>query len=479
MTLTSLNTRYVKLITKMAVMSAGLLLIVVSLLSPTYLGVEASGFKRHPAEAENSIPPLQGAAAITDLKKRKLYESLRAALNGAGARRSDYSVVTPLFVNEQKLTASDGAAFDEFGNSVAFSGSTMVVGAPDGIDGNPDQGSAYVFNRQGGAWAEAQKLTASDGAADNFFGWSVAVSDSTIVVGAWPDDIGGNGDQGSAYVFNRLGNSWIETDKLTASDGEAGDHFGWSVAVSGSTIIVGALSDKIGDNFFQGSAYVFNRQGESWVETQKLTGSDGRRFDQFGWSVAVSDSTVVVGATRSLFQGSAHVFNRQGGSWVEEQKLIASDGETFDEFGWSVAVSGSTVVVSAISTNHFELQGSAYVFNRRGKRWVEEQKLNASDTAEFDEFGYSVAISDSTIVVSAPGDDAADGSPAQGAAYIFNRQGGEWIETQKLTASDGGAGDFFGKSVAVNGSTVVVSALNDTIGSNFFQGSTYVFNRHR
>ena len=446
MTLNSLKTRYVKLIRKMALIGAGLLLVALTLPGPMRWGGEASAFNRHPIEAGNSIPELQSAVA---------------------------------FVNEQKLTASDGAAFDEFGNSVAFSDSTIVVGAPDAIDGDPDQGAAYVFNRQLGAWSEPQKLTASDGAADNFFGWSVAVSDSTIVVGAWPDDIGGNADQGSAYVFNRVGGSWIETEKLTASDGTAGDHFGWSVAVSGSTIIVGALSDKIGANFFQGSAYVFNRQGGGWVETQKLTGSDGRRFDQFGWSVAVSDSTVVVGATRSVFQGLAYVFNRQGGRWVEEQKLIASDGGTSDEFGWSVAVSGSTVVVSAISTNHFELQGSAYVFNRRGKSWVEEQKLNASDGAEFDEFGYSVAISGSTIVVSAPGDDAVDGSPAQGSAYVFSRQGGDWIETQKLTASDGEAGEFFGKSVAVNGSTVVVSALNDTIGSNFAQGSAYVFNRHR
>jgi hypothetical protein len=234
MTPNSLKTHCVKVIRKV-VLGAGLLLTVTSLFSPTWWGADASRFNRRSAEDANS-----------------------------------------LFVNEQKLTASDGSAFDEFGNSVAFSGSTMVVGAADGVDGNPDQGSAYVFNRQAGAWVEEQKLTASDGAADNFFGWSVAISDSTIVVGAWPDDIGANVDQGSAYVFNRVGGSWIETQKLTASDGTVGDHFGWSVAVSGSTIIVGALSDKIGANFFQGSAYVFDRHGESWVESQKLTGSDGR-----------------------------------------------------------------------------------------------------------------------------------------------------------------------------------------------------------
>ena len=429
MTLKPLNARYVKII---AVIGVGLMLVSVSLLSSTCWGAQAS------------------------------------------------SAVTPLFVNEEKLTASDGAPFDEFGNSVAFSGSTIVVGAPDTVDGNPDPGSAYVFNRQGGGWVDAQKLTASDRAADDLFGWSVAISGSTIVVGAWGDDIGGNADQGSVYVFTRQGENWVETQKLTASDAVAHDRFGWSVAISGSTIVVGAQPDRIGSNLFQEPVYVFNRQEGSWVEEQRLIASDGGRFDEFGWSVAVSGSTIVVSAIRSSFQGAAYVFTRQGGSWVEEQKLTPSDGEMFDEFGWSVAVSGSTIVISAISTNHLELQGAAWVFTRQGEEWVEEQKLTPSDGLEFDEFGYSVAISGSTIVVASPGDDPAGGGNfAHGSAYIFTRQGKDWVETQKLTASDGGAADFFGTSVAINGSTVVVSARGDTIGTNFGQGSAYVFNRQR
>ena len=425
---------------------------------------------------------MQGAAAITYLKENNLYYSLTAALHAAPTQRGDNSVLTSLFIDEQKLTASDGAGIDLFGVSVAFSGSTIVVGAPfDSIGFNNNQGSAYVFNRQGGSWVETQKLTASDGAGGELFGFSVAFSGSTIVVGAQADNIGANLLQGSAYVFNRQGGSWVETQKLTASDAAAGDQFGNVVAISGSTIVVNGIIDSVGDNFAQGSVYVFSHQGGSWVETQKLTASDGAELDQFGVSVAISSSTIVVGApfddVDGIFnQGSAYVFNRQGGSWVETQKLTANDGTPGDQFGQSAAVSGSTIVVGAIgdTVNGIPTQGSAYVFNRQGGNWVETQKLTVSDLAESDLFGSSVAVSGSTIVVGAIFADIG-GNSGQGSAYVFNRQGGSWVETQKLTASDGEASDFFGRSVAVSGSTIVVGADGDDIGGNIDQGSAYVF----
>jgi len=464
MTLKSFNTPYVKLIRKVTVMGAGLLLAAVSLLSPMRWSAAATEFNWRHVEADNSIPSLQGAAAITYLKEHKLYESLRTA-HAAHTQQGDNSLLAPLFVNKQQLTASDGAFDDLFGQSVAFSGSTIVVGAKhDDIGGNLNQGAAYVFNRQAGGWVEAQKLTASDGAAFDFFGQSVAVSGSTIVVGAQHDDIGGNPGQGAAYIFHRQGGDWVETQKLTASDGAANLVFGGSVAVSGSTVVVGA----IGDNVFQGAAYVFNRQGGSWVEEQKLTASDGAAFDNFGFSVAVSGSTIVIAAIGdNNRQGAAYVFNRQAGSWIEVQKLTASDGAVFDLFGWSVAISGSTVVVGAFGDNIGDnfLQGAAYVFNRQGGSWVEVQKLTASDGRRDDEFGFSVAVSGSAIVIGALGNN-----DLQGAAYVFNRQAGSWIEAQKLSTSD--RGFFFGSSVTVSGSTVVVGA---NAGGNIRQGSAYIF----
>ncbi|HEU4433080.1 MAG TPA: FG-GAP repeat protein [Pyrinomonadaceae bacterium] len=382
----------------------------------------------------------------------------------AGATRFD----TPVFFNEQKLTASDGTTGDFFGNSVAVSGSILVVGAPfDSTGGHSAQGSAYVFKREGGNWVEEQKLTASDGAAGDQFGRSVAISGSTIVVGAWVDDINGDVDQGSAYVFKREGGNWVEEQKLSASDGVAGDKFGWSVAVSGSTIAISV-------NSFLGWAYVFNRQGGNWVEEQKLTASDGVVGDHFGWSIAISGSTIVVGTAilNAFAEGSAYVFNREGRSWVETQKLTASDGAGGNIFGWSVAINGSTIVVGAwggtVGANLN--QGAAYLFTRQGRSWVENQKLIASDGAAFDEFGWSVAISGSTIVVSAEL-EAIGGNTAQGFAYVFNRTQGSWVEEQKLTASDGAPGDRFGWSISASGSTAVLGAP----GNNFVQGSAYIF----
>jgi hypothetical protein len=464
MTLKSLNTRYLKLIRKMTVIGVGLLLATVSLLSLTRWCAGATGFNRRPAEADNSIPALQGAAAITYLKEHKLYDSLRAALNAARTRRGDYSVVTPLFIDEQKLTASEAVSF---GFTIAASGSTIVVGAR---GDNLFQGAAYVFERQGGSWVETQKLTASDGVGGDQFSDSVAVSGSTIVVGASLHHIGGNFLQGAAYVFERQGGSWVETQKLTASDGAIFDSFGRSAAVSGSTIVVGSAN--------RGAAYVFNRRGGSWVETQKLTASDATAFNAFGVSVAISGSTIVVGASAddigsNINQGSAYVFDRRGGSWVETQKLTASDGVQPDSFGDPVAISGSTIVVGAPFDDIGGIinQGSAYVFTRQGGSWVETQKLTASDGANStDIFGVAVAVSGSTIVVGASLFDVGNNFD-QGAAYVFERRGGSWVET-KLTSSDGAPVDNFGRSVAVSGSTVVVGA---PFVGNLNQGAAYVF----
>jgi hypothetical protein len=230
--------------------------------------------------------------------------------------------IDPIFTQQAKLTASDGNDANQFGFSVGISGETAVVGANNG------QGSAYVFVRSGAAWNEQAKLTASDGAGGDQFGGSVAISGETVVVGARQDDLGANIDQGSAYVFVRSGTTWSQQTKLTASDGAANDFFGGSVAISGETTVVGALSDNVGANTNQGSAYVFVRSGVSWNEQAKLTASDGATSDQFGNSVAISGETVIVGASgddvgANPNQGSAYVFMRSGGSWSQQTRLMA------------------------------------------------------------------------------------------------------------------------------------------------------------
>jgi hypothetical protein len=384
---------------------------------------------------------------------------------------SSASAQTPILLESQKLLASDATAWDNFGYSVAVSGDTAVVGAYTDSDNASDSGSAYVFRYDGSDWVEEAKLTASDGAAGDHFGFSVAVSGGTAVVGAGRDDDSGS-SSGSAYVFRYDGSDWAEEAKLTASDAAAFDGFGEQVAVSDDTAVVGADgNDDSGTR--SGSAYVFRYDGSDWVEEAKLTASDAAIYDGFGERVAVSGDTAVVGASgdddNGLSSGSAYVFRYNGTTWVEEAKLTASDGATNHSFGISAAVSGDTAVVGAYGD---AFTGPAYVFRYDGSDWVEEAKLTASDGAAGDLFGSSVAVSGDTAVVGAHHDDHF------GSAYVFRYDGSDWVEEAKLTASDAAPSPSFGArlgiSVAVSGDTAVVGANGDD-DNGPHSGASYVY----
>jgi hypothetical protein len=394
-----------------------------------------------------------------------------------------------------ELTASDGAASDEFGSSVAVSGSAAVVGA---LGRNSDRGAAYVFYQAGSTWSQQAKLTASDGAANDRFGVSVAIVGSTAVVGASNN----NSSTGAAYVFLRSGTAWSQQAKLVASDAAANDDFGSSVAVSGSVAVVGApveatstgagyvfalgsqpeltspagaFGDEFGysvaiygstavvGDYGNNSAYVFVGSGNSWRRQAKLTASGA---GQFGYSVAIYGSIVVVGApATNSYTGAAYVFLRSGGTWSQQAELTASDAAPDVSFGYSVAFSGLTAIVGEPSIER-GLGGAAYVFVRSGTTWSQQAELTPSDSADGDEFGWSVAVHGSTAVVGA---DQAAG--AAGAAYVFVRSGDAWLQRAKLTAPDPAANDSFGYSAAISGSTAVIGAPGD----NSNTGAAYVF----
>ena len=406
---------------------------------------------------------------------------------------SDNSITSYEYLKAQvaKLTASDGAANDYFGNSVAVDGDTMVVGTHRDDDNGPSSGSAYVFIRQSGTWNQAAKLTASDGAAQDRFGYSVAVHGDTIVVGARKDDDNG-AQSGSAYVFTKPATGWATTstaDKLTASDGAADDEFGLSVAVHGDTIVVGAMYDEDnGSN--SGSAYVFTKPANGWATTSsfaaKLTASDGAANDYFGQRVDVHGDTIVVGALHDEDNGndsgSAYVFTKPANGWITTStaaKLTAFDGAAYDYFGSPVAIHGDTIVVGAYGDDDKgTVSGSAYVFTKPANGWGTTStaaKLTASDGAAYDEFGLSVAVHGDTIVVGARKDG--DNGSESGSAYVFTKPTNGWATTStaaKLTASDGAALDEFGLSVAVHGDTIVVGAWQDDDNGST-SGSAYVY----
>jgi hypothetical protein len=383
---------------------------------------------------------------------------------------------------EQKITAGDGAALDQFGYSVGISGDTLVAGALlHATDGHFEQGAAYVFTRDGGGWGEQAKLSARDGAARDEFGFAVAVSGETVAVGSRKSDVGGKDDQGFVSIFERAGGVWTETAKLVASDGAPGDLFGHSVAIDGNTLVVGAPLVDVGPYASHGAAYVFVRAGNRWTQQAILKATDGFTADFFGLAVAVDGETVVVGVSShdvggNPNQGAVYVYVRQGNAWVQQAQLTAADGVGYDELGRSIAVSGDTILAGSfagIGANAY--QGAAYVFARAGGVWTQQAKLTAPDGAANDRFaGSAVALTGDTAVIGSFAHDVGPNAN-QGAVYLFVRQQGTWTHRAKLSAGDGSTFDNLGYSVAISGDTIVAGASGDDEGPNADQGSAYLF----
>jgi hypothetical protein len=384
----------------------------------------------------------------------------------------------PLVWLEQKVTASDGTANSYFGSAAAVNGSTALIGA----DGdNSFQGAAYLFAKSNSSWSEGQKLTASDGLAGDEFGYRVALADNTLLIGAFTATVGGVASQGAAYVFTQSNGTWSESQKLTASDGGLFDNFGASVALDGSTLVVGANGATVGGNAAQGAVYVFTESNGTWTQTQKLTANDGVAYDNFGLSVALKGSTILVGSPRAAIggnaaQGALYVFTESNGTWSQTQKLTASDGAANDSFGESVALEGSTALIGAYNAtiNGHTWQGAAYIFTESNGSWSEGQKLTAIDGTAGANFGNAVALNGSTALIGADA-STVGGNTYQGKAYLFTESGGNWSQSDTFIASDGAVDDYFGAALAWDGATALISTPHPTIGGNIWQGAAYFY----
>jgi hypothetical protein len=400
----------------------------------------------------------------------------------------------------RKLVASDGAPGDRLGLSVALSGNWLVAGAPNAsVSGTIGQGAVYLYElNHGGAnnWGEVKKFVAYDGQAGDGFGWSAALYADRLLVGAIADDVGGNADQGSAYVYerNRDGaDAWGLMAHLVAPEGQAVDYFGLAVGLSGNTLLVGAPADDVNGIADQGSAYLFTWQGNRWALEGHPVDPAGTVLSRYGYAVATNGDIVAIGApwqdSGGLDQGIVYVLERnQGGigAWGIRRTLLASDGAALDYFGWSLALSGDTLIVGApyddVGANSD--QGSAYIFERnRGgaNQWGQSQKLVAADGASLDYLGWQVSVSGDHALAGAPGDDLG-AAQDQGSAYLFQRNLGgaeNWGEHHKLIASDGASGDDFGVSVAISGDSLLVGADSANLGAKEDQGAVYAFERNK
>jgi hypothetical protein len=394
---------------------------------------------------------------VTNL--RRLVSLLAAAALVLSTTAAQAGLGDQLF----KLLADDGTTADYFGNAVAISGATAIVGASHDDDAS---GSAYLFDITTGT--QIGKLLPNDGADSDLFGTSSAISGTTAIVGALQDDDNGI-NSGSAYLFDTISGQQIA--KLLPSDGEATDYFGVSVGISGTTAIVGACFDD--DNgSSSGSAYLFDIT--TGQQIAKLLPSDGSAEDLFGYSVSVSGSIAIVGALLNddvcpndpeCNSGSAYLFDAATGQQLH--KLVAADAEEQDYFGMSVVISGTTAIVGAHQDDDNGVNsGSAYVFDAASGQQI--AKLLPTDGAEDDWFGWSVAISGTMAIVGARMDDAP--SANSGSAYLFDITKSQQLA--KLLPTDGASLDEFGTSVAISGSTAIVGGPQPFNGGC---GSAYVF----
>ncbi len=327
------------------------------------------------------------------------------------------------WTEEQRLAASDGADGDEFGSAVALAGEFALIGAPLSNAEGTNSGAVYVFRFDAttSEWVEEQKLGASDTAAGDEFGFSLAADGDVALIGAHlDDDVASN--TGSVYAFRLDGDEWVEEQKLGASDAATLDDFGYSVAVRGCLAVVGARrNDDDGTN--SGAAYIiqYDEDAGEWVETEKLTASDGTATDEFGRAVATAGARVLVGAhleddgAGNAGAVYAYRFDAASDSWLE-QKLTMPIPEVAAEFGNAVAMNGNIAAIGA--HNAGEDRGAVFLYRLEGDEWAPAGALAPSSLLEDDDFGAAVAVGLPSVLAGAIGDDEADTDA--GAARIFS-----------------------------------------------------------
>jgi hypothetical protein len=329
---------------------------------------------------------------------------------------------------------------------------------------------------------ESSKIFPNDGGPESEFGNSVSINGDYAIVGSEAFDNGSSINEGAAYIYKRIGSEWIQKAKLVANDGADSDLFGHSVAIEGEYAIVSAFTANIGMNEDQGAAYVFKRTGETWNQQAKLIAADGTPNTNFGSSLAISGSRVIVGAQNAEAgiggaKGAAYIFERVGSTWSQQTKLIASDGADHDGFGASVALIGDEAFVGApfydiepvlMEDTLTENQGAVYQFKRISAIWEEENVLIPFILSKDSQFGTSIAFDTDDITIGAIGEDV-----YRGAAYFFIRNGGTWEQVTRIAFPDLQESDNLGSSVAISDGYAVICAN----GKNAFKGAAYIFKK--
>ncbi|PCK30479.1 FG-GAP repeat protein [Pseudoalteromonas piscicida] len=334
-----------------------------------------------------------------------------------------YTFGTSGWQQQAKLTSTPPYAGDTLGGNVALKNNIAMLGAINRDGKVENAGAVFAFERTKNSWVQKQMLTANDAKTGDAFGQSIALTEQFLVIGA-PHSDAPHKDSGSAYVYVRENNTWRFQSKLTANDGAAGDLFGISVAIDGTTILVGAdLNDEKAEK--AGAVYAYQFDGKKWGLQAKLTANDGAKTDIFGVRVAISGDTALISARRDDIKGvgkdagSAYLFDRVNGEWKQTQKLVAPDAKADDRFARGVALTKDTALITAM--HHDEKgnnTGALYVYKKHQGQWQYSTTVFAKDAAPEDRFGWNIAVSDQTAIIATPHRD--DNGDSSGAAYIID-----------------------------------------------------------
>lgn len=363
----------------------------------------------------------------------------------------------PIAADQSRMISTNPAFGTEFGRRISLHAGRLVTGAPFDDTAASAAGAAYVYVRTPGGWTHEQTLLASGASTSAFFGRSVAVHGNRLAVGAT-----GSGPGGRVSVFKHTSGGWVEEQTLVGSDTALNDDFGYTVAVGRSTIVVGARYANVPPGLDNGAAYVFEHDGNGWVETQKLLASDGDNGDQFSTAMALDGELLVVAApvTGSITPelSEVYVFERGAQGWVEVDRLFPERFNT--GFGSAVAVSGTRVVVGATGDDGALVNtGAAHVFERAGAAWIRKAILYAPDAGADDRFGASVAAHGDLIAVGGILHNHA--ATNTGGAWLFASGGSTWHAQLELVPVDAESGDELGASVALDADVMAAGSYRD------------------
>lgn len=391
---------------------------------------------------------------------------------GLGLKPITEGEANNLFVQGAQLAASDPVQLGYFGTVIQMSSDTIAISA---VTSSSEEPAVYMFELQDDLWVETQKLVVEDLPENSGFGTTIALGNDVLVVGV-SGDSEVDTSAGAAYIFEKVDGTWIEAQKLLASDGASGDAFGIAVCMSDDQLLVGAEGVDGEEVPSQGAIYVFEEQDGTWVETQKLIRDDETGTNMFGRIMSASEDILVVGTrqdeTYGTSAGAAYIFEKQNGVWAQSQLVFSSDLVTGDYFGDSVAVGNGFVFVGSYGDDdNGSNSGSVYVFEKQDDVWTEVQKILPSNGEASARFGRNISVSENTLVITAPGQ-----SNYTGSVYVFENQDGTWIEVEEIISPDGIDMDNFGVSVSIldNRLAVMTMATYDEI---IMPGTVYLFNR--